>query len=65
MFDIKHYACSGQSITDDVDTLDVPRICGKQTQRNNVPARSPKEYFKLAVFTPHLDCHSAIRSSIF
>ena len=27
-----------------------------QTQRNNVPARSPKEYFKLAVFIPYLDC---------
>ena len=28
-----------------MDTLDVPRICGRQTQRSNVPARSPKEYF--------------------
>ena len=27
-----------------------------QTQQNNVPARSPKEYFKLAVFIPYLDC---------
>ena len=25
-------------------------------QRSNVPARSPKEYFKLAVFIPYLDC---------
>ena len=39
-----------------MDTLDVPRICERQTQRNNVPARSPKEYFKLAVFIPYLDC---------
>ena len=39
-----------------MDTLDVPRICGRQTQRNNVPARSPKEYFKLAVFIPYLNC---------
>ena len=28
-----------------MDSLDVPGICGRQTQRNNVPARSPKEYF--------------------
>ena len=26
-----------------MDTLDVPRICRGQTQRNNVPARSPKQ----------------------
>ena len=28
----------------------------KVTQRNNVPASSPKEYFLLAVFIPYLDC---------
>ena len=24
----------------------VPRLTGKQTQRNNVPATSPEEYYK-------------------
>ena len=28
-----------------MDSLDVPRICGRQTQWNNFPARSLKEYF--------------------
>ena len=26
-----------------MDTLDVPRICGRQTQQNNVPVKSPKD----------------------
>ena len=35
--------------------LQIPRRCGRQTQRNNVPSNSPKEYFQRVVFIPFLD----------
>ena len=35
--------------------LEIPRRCGRQTQRNNVQAETPKEYYRLAVFIPFLD----------
>lgn len=30
-------------------------LCSRQTQRNNIPAESSKQYFKCAVFIPFLD----------
>jgi len=38
-----------------LDTLAIPRICGRQTQRQNVPAESPLIYYRRAVFVPLLD----------
>ena len=35
--------------------LEPPRRCGRQTQRSNVPAETPQEYFKRAVVIPFLD----------
>ena len=41
------------------ETLDVdislPRLVGKQTTRNNVPATSPSEYYQRAIWFPYLD----------
>ena len=36
-------------------TMTIPRLCSRQTQRNNVPATSPKEYFKRNIYIPYLD----------
>lgn len=36
-------------------TLAVPRMCNRQTTRNNVTADSPKQYFCRSVFIPYLD----------
>jgi hypothetical protein len=36
-------------------TLDVPRLCLRQSKRNNVPTDSPSQYFKRAVRFPYLD----------
>jgi hypothetical protein len=36
-------------------TLDVPRLCLRQSKRNNIPADSPSQYFKRAVWFPYLD----------
>ena len=33
----------------------VPRLTGKQTQRNNVPATSPEEYYRRSVTLPFID----------
>ena len=33
----------------------VPRLTGKQTQRNNVPATSPEEYYRRPVTLPFID----------
>ena len=33
----------------------VPRRCGRQTQRSNVPADTPSEYFRRAISIPVLD----------
>jgi hypothetical protein len=33
----------------------LPRIFGRQDNRNNVPARTPEEYYKRTVFLPFLD----------
>ena len=43
-----------------MDSLDVPRICGRQTKHNNVPARSAKEYVKL---TQHKITQNPVSSS--
>ena len=36
-------------------SLEIPRHCGRQTQRSNIPAETPKEYFRLAIYIPYLD----------
>ena len=36
-------------------SLEVPRCCGRQAQRSNIPAETPKEYFRLAIYIPYLD----------
>ena len=35
--------------------LEIPRRCGRETQRNNVPAETPKVYYRLAIYLPFLD----------
>ena len=35
--------------------LNRPRICGRQTQRTNIPSTTAEEYYKLAVFIPTID----------
>ena len=35
--------------------LSVPRTCRRQTQRSNVPAETPKDYWRRSVFLPFLD----------
>ena len=35
--------------------LSVPRTCQRQTQRSNVSAETPKEYWRRSVFLPFLD----------
>ena len=32
-----------------------PRICGRQTQRTDIPSTTAEEYYKLAVFIPTID----------
>lgn len=36
-------------------TLTMPRIAGRQNNRNNVPAHTPEEYYRRAIFFPFLD----------
>ncbi|XP_062592729.1 52 kDa repressor of the inhibitor of the protein kinase-like [Saccostrea cucullata] len=36
-------------------TLAVPRMCNRQTSRNNVSADTPEQYFCRSVFIPYLD----------
>ena len=38
-----------------LESLQTPRRCGKQTQRSNVPGDTPKIYFKRTVYIPFLD----------
>lgn len=38
-----------------VSPLEPPRVCIRQTQRSNVPASTPKEYFKRTLFFPYVD----------
>ncbi|XP_060845680.1 zinc finger MYM-type protein 1-like [Rhopalosiphum padi] len=33
----------------------IPRICGRQTARNNVHAKDAEEYYKIVIFIPFLD----------
>ncbi|XP_066274145.1 52 kDa repressor of the inhibitor of the protein kinase-like [Branchiostoma lanceolatum] len=37
------------------NTMDIPRRCGRQTQRSNVEADSPEVYFRRSVFVPFVD----------
>jgi hypothetical protein len=39
---------SGEAIT-------IPRRCGRQTYRNNVPTENPEEYFRVATYLPFPD----------
>lgn len=36
-------------------TPHVPQLTGRQTQRNNVPATSPEEYYRRSVTIPFID----------
>lgn len=36
-------------------TIEIPRRCGRQTQRSNIPADDAKEYYRRTVFIPFLD----------
>ena len=36
-------------------TTTIPKLCSRQTQGNNVPATSPKVYFKSSIYIPYLD----------
>ena len=38
-----------------IASLECPRQCSRQTQRNNIPAESSQQYFKRAIFIPFLD----------
>lgn len=33
----------------------LPRLCGRQTQRSNIPSRTPNEYYKRTITIPLLD----------
>lgn len=35
--------------------IEVPRIVGRQTARNNIPSDSPEQYYKRSIFLPFLD----------
>ena len=35
--------------------IEIPRRCGRQTKRNNVPAENSKEYFRRSVYLPFAD----------
>jgi len=35
--------------------ITMPRTCGRQTNRVNVNAKDPEEYYKISIFTPFLD----------
>ena len=37
------------------NTIPVPRLCGRQTQRSNVPCESAEEYYRRAVYIPFVD----------
>ena len=43
------------AMTNSDAVLEIPRRCGKQSQRNNAPADTPKQYYKIAVYIPFLD----------
>lgn len=47
--------------------LKIPRLCGRQIQRNNTAVGEPKERFKISIFIPFLDhiiiCELEIRFS--
>ena len=38
-----------------LESLNIPRRYGRQTQRNNVPGDTPSEYFRRAIYLPFLD----------
>ena len=33
----------------------LPRLCGRQTHRSNIPSQTPKEYYRLTITIPLLD----------
>jgi len=36
-------------------TITCPRITGKQSHRNNYPYKTPKDYYRVSDFVPHLE----------
>mgnify|MGYP000751363744 FL=1 len=36
-------------------TISIPRICGRQTQRSNISANSPSEYYRLNIYLAFVD----------
>jgi hypothetical protein len=36
-------------------SLEIPRLAGRQTSRNNMPCRTPSEYYRRAIWYPYLD----------
>ncbi len=44
-----------QEIGSSHETIPVPRVCGRQTQRANVPFQTAEEYYRRAVYVPFLD----------
>ena len=43
----------------DLPALEVPRLCARQTQRSNLPASSPKEYYRLSLYIYTLSGHNS------
>ena len=63
-FDSMYEIATGLAQKCDV-TLDVPRLCNKQSKRNNMPATTSPEYFKRAVWYPYLDSILSILAEKF
>ena len=38
-----------------LENIFIPRRCGRQTLRNNIPGSTPEEYWRRAIFLPFLD----------
>ena len=53
-FEVLWVKMSKMAEKDGITSLECPRLCSNQTQRNNVPAETSKEYFKCSVFIPSL-----------
>lgn len=53
-FDSVYEDAESFATTHEID-VKMPRIAQRQTQRSNVPANTPKEYFRLNVYNPTMD----------
>jgi len=45
---------TGQQLNWEVSQT-IPRLCGRQMQRTNIPAADPETYYRLAIYIPFLD----------